>query len=376
MGFFNTLFQQATPAPIQERVTQPIPPGVPQSPAVQLPPGVPPQPQQYTPPISGPQQSPQGQPGSTPTSVVDQGKVNQWTALMDRIVQPDVLGPLQTFLAAASAPLEPGESLGARLGYASTLMNLHKSMLEENARLAPYLQKERDLKIQQMEAEIAQNQASTEASQTQTRRAKQQIEFDEKTEGQRIDLLKQQIREAQRRGDAAEAQRLKTELDIKLDTKYGARKAEADIAATEARARYLDRIPQTGAGAGKAPKNPKYANLSDAAFRQSYESTILNPYKRWAEEQKKQGLSYDWANYLAVSRNVREINEMMDEAMARGMQLEDRSLGVPGQTGPAPAMGKPGSLSNPIMRPKPGGVTTSTPKPSAFPPGLADRIPK
>jgi len=47
----------------------------------------------------------QGQPGSTPTPAVDQGKVDKWTALMNRIVQPDVLGPLQTFLAAASAPL-------------------------------------------------------------------------------------------------------------------------------------------------------------------------------------------------------------------------------------------------------------------------------
>lgn len=347
MGFFNTLFQQAIPAPIQDRT---IPPGVPQSPAVQPPAGVQPPPQQFTP---GPQQLTQGQPGSTPTPAVDQGKVNQWTALLNRIAQPDVLGPLQTFLAAASAPLEPGETLGARLGYAGTLMNLHKSMLEENARLAPYLQKERDLKIQQMEGEIVRNQAAVEASQAQTRRVNQQIEYDEETKAQRIDLLKQQIKEAQLKGDAARAQQLMTELKNELTRKYGDREAQANIANIEARTRYLNRLPQTGTGAEKTPKNPKFANLSDAAFRQSYEAIVLDPYKRWAEEQKKQDLPYDWANYLAVSKNARAINEMMEEAMARGMTLEYRNLETP-----KPAIGKPGSITNPIMRPKPGGSTT------------------
>ena len=293
MGFFNTLFQQQ-PAPIEDRSRLPQTPQVAQAPMVnpnpQLPMQVPP--------------AMQGQPGSTPTPAVDQGKVDKWTALMNRIVQPDVLGPLQTFLAAASAPLEPGENLGARIGYAGTLMNLHKSMLEENARLAPYLQKERDLKIQKMEGEIARNQAAAEASQVQAQRTRQQMDQDWEAfpggqEGKRLD-------------------REKTQQEIEN----------------------LKRLPQApGAGAGRAPKNPKYANLSDAAFRQSYEASVLNPYKRWAEEQAKQAQPYDWATYLATSRNVREINEMMDEAMARGMQLEDRRLGVPGQAGAAPATG-------------------------------------
>lgn len=271
MGFFDTLFQQATPAPVQERMMQPIPPGVPQSPAVQPPPGVQPQPQQYTPPTGGLQQFPQGQPGSTPTPVVDQRRVNQWSALMDRIVQPDVLGPLQTFLAAASAPLEPGESLGARLGYAGTLMNLHKSMLEENARLAPYLQKERDLKIQQMETEISQKNAAARSSDAQARRAEQQMSqeweaFPGEQEGKRLNRERTQ-QEIETARQAAE-----------YDKKYKGRKAEAEIANKEEHTRYLKRLPQVpGTGAGGKEK------LSKSQLEANYEVEIWAPYVEWAK---------------------------------------------------------------------------------------------
>lgn len=278
MGFFDMLGQQP-PAPVTEAG---VPVGVPQSPAVQPPPGVPPQPVMNPAalqPMSGPQQFQQGAPGSTPTPVVDQGKVDQWTALMGRITQPDVLGPLQTFLAVAAAPLQPGENFGARMGYANTLMQMHRSMLEENARLAPYLQKERDLKIQEMEGTIARNAAATKSSETQTRRTEQQIGFDEKTEGQRIDLLKQQISEAKRRGDAAEAQRLNVELDTQLDRQYGGREREAKIKDTEASARYKDRLPQAPAGHSGQDKKLAKSQLED-----TYEIEIWAPYVEWAKK--------------------------------------------------------------------------------------------
>lgn len=278
MGFFDMLGQQP-PAPVTEAG---IPAGIPQSPAVQPPPGVPPQPVMNPAalqPMPGPQQFQQGAPGSTPTPIVDQGKVDQWTALMNRITQPDVLGPLQTFLAAAAAPLQPGENFGARMGYANTLMQMHRSMLEENARLAPYLQRERDLKIQEMEGTIARNAAATKSSEVQTQRTQQQMDQDWEDRPGEI--------EAKQLGRKKTQQELEdAERKAQRDVKFGDKKEQSTLDTAEqtrktsrAQELYYGRLPQAPAGRSGQDKKLAKSQLED-----TYEIEIWAPYVEWAKK--------------------------------------------------------------------------------------------
>ncbi len=367
MGFFD-LFAQ-NPAPIETRMTA----GVPQAPQVQQAPGGMPAQQPMQPPQ--PMQPQTAQPGSTnpPAQPGNPELVGKWTDFMNRITQPDVLGPLQTFLAAAAAPMQPGESMGARLAYASTLMQLHKSMLDENARLAPQLAEERELKMQQMRGQIEQTAAATEASRRAGQRAQQQMDYDEETKLQRIDLLDQQINAAKAQGNAAEAQRLEAERKRLHLEKWGDKTAAAEIRAKNSQAGMLDRSPKEG-GAGGSAKNPKFSKLSDEGFRQTYENSVRKPFFAWSAAQKAQGKPDDWFSFIAQSHNVTQINEMQDEASARGMPMEWLTAGgsMPRQ-GAAP-QGALGTPQNPITRPRPGGQPAQ--QPSAFPPGLPDRIPR
>lgn len=365
MGFWQTLFPdrpEASRAPIFEN----------QSPAPIVGTGTP-----VTQPPPVPAQAPQVQPapGSTQTQSAPGDQQNRWTGIMNRISQPDVLGPLQTFLAAASAPLQPGESMGGRLAYASTLMQLHKSMLNENARLAPYQQQERELKLQQAQSEIDRNTAAVNASNAQTRRTNQEIDLANETKLQKIDLLDQQIRAAQAQGNAAEAQRLEAEKRRLLEEKWGDKKTQADLdykAALTAQARHAANAPYSTAKG--AVKNPLYAKLTDEGFRKTFENSVRKPYFDWSATQKAQGAAYDWASYLAQSKNVAQINEMIDEASARGMPMEWLTAGGSAPRQGAAPQGALGTPQNPITRPRPGGQPVQ--QPSAFPPGLPDRIPR
>lgn len=341
------LFPDQNPAPI---VQAGVPQGVPQSPAVQAPP-------MQAGPVPGP--APQMQQVQAPP---DPEKVSQWKGLMERISQPDVLGPLQTFLAVAAAPRMPGESMGARMAYAGTVAQLHRSMLEENARMQPYYEKERALKLQQMEAEIARTQAGTEASQASTRRTNQQIDQSNEDRLRQIDLLDQQIRAAKLAGDAHQEEVLSKQRDALLDAKFGERSRKADIRLKETQADYYTRIPKEGGpGGGKTWKNAAAAGEQLRTYAEM-----------WARDRATTGnkeLTFaDWAKQTGVENDVSAAMQFYNANKGPKdppitLIPESQLLGKPGTQSQAPL----GSPQNPI---------TKRPASGTFPPGLPDRIPK
>lgn len=336
MGFAE-LFSQP-PAPIEERMAA----GVPQAPIVQAAPmvnpaggGMPPAPQRM-----------QAQTGSTqaPAQAPDPKAVGRWEELLSRITQPDVMGPLQTFLAAAAAPLQPGENMGARIGYAGTLMQLHRSMLQENARLAPQLAEERELKLQEMRGKIAQTEAATESSRATTKGTQLTNKFNEETYETRLEKAKQDLVTAKQHGKAEDIRLAREQLQQVIDEQTGLHKAQLGIqegqqriAESKSREAFNNRLPKEGAG--KATKNPKFSNLSDDGFRRTFESSIRKPFFDWSAAKKANNEPHDWASFMAESKNVAQINEMIDEASARGMPMEWLTQAL---TAPTGASGKPG----------------------------------
>lgn len=331
MGFAE-LFSQP-PAPIEERMAA----GVPQAPVVQAAPmvnpaggGMPPAPQQM-----------QAQAGSTqaPAQAPDPKAVGRWEELLSRITQPDVMGPLQTFLAAAAAPLQPGENMGARLGYAGTLMQLHRSMLQENARLAPQLAEERELKLQEMRGKIAQTEAATETSKRTGQKVQQEMDWQNETKLQRIDLLDQQIAAAKAQGNAAEAQRLEAEQKRLLDVKWGDKKTQADIDVKNAQAGMYNRSPKAGGDA-----EDKVARKSD--LENQYEMQIWAPYVEWAKTRAKDpGSTTAFNDYLNDNPTAAALYKVWSKEYQKvggKMQMRKEPLGKSG--GKRFTMGADGQL--------------------------------
>lgn len=323
MGFFD-LFAQ-NPAPIETRMTA----GVPQAPQVQPAPGGMPAQQPMQPPQ---QMQPQtAQPGSTnpPAQPGNPELVGKWTDFMNRITQPDVLGPLQTFLAAAAAPMQPGESMGARLAYASTLMQLHKSMLDENARLAPQLAEERELKMQQMRGQIEQTAAATEASRKTSQRAQQQMDWDEETKLQRLALLDQQIAAAKAQGNAAEAQRLEAERKRLHLEKWGDKTTQSEIDLKKAQAGMYNRSPKEGGAGGSADKE-----LAKSELENQYEIQIWAPYLEWAKAKGKIGEDTAFNTYLNDNPTAAALYKVWSKEYQKSggkLQTRKESLGTPGK---------------------------------------------
>lgn len=171
-------------------------------------------------------------------------KVSAWKGFLDSMKDPSVIGPMQTFLSAIAVPLRPGENLGARIGYASTLMNLHRQMLQENAVNLPLAQREKEAKVRQAEASVA----STEAS---TQETEGRVKFNEATFNTRKKKLETEYQTAIKEQNikAAEAAMKEIELlykenGIRLDQGY--REALIDKAWRDANAPYdVDSDTQT-----------------------------------------------------------------------------------------------------------------------------------
>jgi len=299
---FASLFGEPQKAPVVEQGVPAggMPPPLPQTPQVQ----------------QAPQQAP-----------ADPAKVSQWRGILDRIAEPDVFGPLQTFLATAAAPLQPGESMGARLGYAGTVARLHKTMLDENARLHPQLERERERKLQEMEANIAQSKAATESSRASTRRANTETDFQETTKSTRIKTLEQQLKNAQNLGDKTAIDLARARLDQELDREYGKRGREADVGLKEqqikesaSRERMNNRLPKADSGSS-----------STAATKQRLVSTakgqvqmILNQF-----DQARRDPNSDEARAIAAGRNQQDVmRAWLAKQDAKTQQLYGQSWNV------------------------------------------------
>jgi hypothetical protein len=308
MGFFD-IFQQA---PIEERLMQ----GVPQSPAVQAAPGVNPAGTPMPPPA--PAMAPQA-PGSLPQPQPNPALQNRWQGLMDRITQPDVLGPLQTFLAAASAPMQPGENMGARLGYASTLMQMHRAMLQENAKMAPHLERARELEMQKMELENQRIAAATESSQAQTQETRQRT--DRNWEQQPLDTEMRQLE-----ASGARLSQEQKALQLGLDKQFGAGDRELSQKSNRMNIEYKQALID----AMKQKASPQeLAVMPEDAFRANYDAVVIQPYKTWAQAQRRENPAalVDFATYLEMNKQAAKMaNDFITVATQRGIRLEWQGL--------------------------------------------------
>lgn len=363
MSFIQMLFpDQPTAAPIEDRNLPP------QAPQVMPAPGqVQPQPMP-APAMGQVQQAPMPQAGQAGPAPADPQKVSQWRELMHRIAQPDVLGPLQTFLAVASAPLNPGENMGARLGYAGLIAQMHKGMLAENARTQPHAEKMRELEVRTAEAGLDRTRTQTEAA---------QFELGEKqqTQKQRLEKLNLEIARAKTAGDVERLALLEAERKAVLGGKYDETDRRLDQAYKQAQIAKARRdanapYPQTGgAGAGDAQAQAQILTA------QGLMESMAEGYKNSPEAVAGRVDFWTWVNTTYGPQGAQQLAKA--DALLRAMGYR---VTYPGgaQAAPGPA-GQVDTYDQVRARVEAAKKGKAAPQPapgSAFPPGLVDKIPK
>jgi hypothetical protein len=218
-------------------------------------------------------------PPQAATPAPPQERVEAWKGFLDSLKDPDVLGPIQTFLATVAAPLQPGESLGARIGYASTLMQMHKRMLEENAINEPLRRREQEAKVRNEELRGAETEARTAA-------ANQQINFNAKTEDIRIKELLAKAEIAIKEQNLRAAQAAMEELKLmyypeaeRINNRY--KQALADQAEHAANAPYS---VETKEAKNKQELSKAYADV-ERVLGMFETSSSTQPFKTVAERE-------------------------------------------------------------------------------------------
>lgn len=274
-----------------------------------------PTPQALPQPMPSPQPAPQPQAApqqAVPPQVAPPPeRVSAWKGFLDSMKDPNVIGPLQTFLSAVAVPLRPGENLGARIGYASTLMQMHKRMLEENAVNEP-------LRRRKQEAEIKQAEATA-------RETTSRADYNERSLETRLDKLTQELENAQ---DQASINRIKIEaetLKLDLENKYGEQEAklrlrelEQKIRESQARAGMYNRSPKAGGAGGKE-------TTTDADYQSilsDYDTLFGAPYE--AAKRADPTLTFEsWVKSSGMGPNFRKF-EARVQAYNKGKKPEQQ----------------------------------------------------
>lgn len=283
-----------------------------------------------------PQPMPSLQPAAQPQAAPQQAvppqvapppeRVSAWKGFLDSMKDPNVIGPLQTFLSAVAVPLRPGENLGARIGYASTLMQMHKRMLEENAVNEPLRRREQEAKIKQAEATA--------------RETTSRADYNERSLETRLDKLTQELENAQ---DQESINRIKIEtetLKLDLENKYGEQEAklklrelEQKIRESQARAGMYSRSPKAGGAGGTKSTGP--AALE--GLRSQYEAGVWKPFMAYVQQKRtedpKYGGSQAWNDFLKDNPKIAQIYKELEKAYVKaGGQIETRKESSTGKS--------------------------------------------
>lgn len=72
----------------------------------------------------------------------------RWQAIQQKLADPTIMGPLQTFFGVLSAPMGPGENVGSRMARASMMMRSHQQMLIENQKAQETADQDRQMKLE------------------------------------------------------------------------------------------------------------------------------------------------------------------------------------------------------------------------------------
>jgi hypothetical protein len=142
--------------------------------------------------------------------------------MMERMRDPNVMGPLQTFFSALSAPMGPGENWASRLGRASSLANIHRSMLDENARNQPREDELRQLELEGKRLDVQGKQADV-------RGRTVDANFKEATFSDRVAAGRLDVENAIKQGKLHDANMALKALELDLQKQFGAQKAELEM---------------------------------------------------------------------------------------------------------------------------------------------------
>lgn len=229
---------------------------------------------------------------------------SKWRLMLDQMKKPEVVGPLQTFFSALSAPLAPWETMGSRLGRANMLMQMHKGMLADNLKDIPRQDQLKDLAVRGKTAEVttAEVKASVAEATKDTVIAKAMADL----EKARLDNNAQEIENA----TSLMKQRL-----IKL---YGDEKAAADIFAILSDVKYkqgtlAEQQKRTQILADKPTKSVKDMTPTEAgqyvnALRESFYGSGAS--KRYKDE-------LEWINEMSGDKGVQEFQAAMAKSGAK-----------------------------------------------------------
>lgn len=213
-SIYDLLYTQ----PIQQTAPQPneAPPPLPVPPQMQ---GVTPVAQAAPAPVP---QAVATVPPAPPPEVPPVKEVVAEKTFQEKMGDPAFAQPLQTFLAALSVPLSPWETIASRLGRSAMMMNMHRDMLTENARLEPMKREKEQLELDRARLEV-------EGSREDLTAARDTNAFNAETKGTRVAALEQALQNAITTGDTAKEELTMKKLEVLLKQKYGAQAAEAEL---------------------------------------------------------------------------------------------------------------------------------------------------
>lgn len=263
-------------------------------------------------------QPPAVQPPAQPQ--VQQSKVAAWEMALRKMLDPKIMGPLQTFLGAMSVPLSSGETMGSRLGYASTLMRMHQRMLEENERNIPLQQRQKELELEKAEVEA--------------RKLKSAADYEERSLGGRLDKLQQELARAKNENEVRRIEKQLKDIELQLAQEFGREEAklklqniQQNIRTQRAQEGMYNRSPKVS---GEASNTASTNNLD--ALRRRYEVEIFMPYRNWAAEKRRLDPTSDvsWATFLKEYPQMAVIyRQWSNEFSKAGGQLTTRELEEP-----------------------------------------------
>lgn len=203
-------------------------------PALSMPPYFPPSVAPQEPP-AGLQRAPQAPaapmaPPPTPQGgepqqrvIIEQGDpVSKWKGWLENLRRPEVMGPLQTFFTALSAPLAPWETPGSRIGRASMMMQMHQEMMQQNVLDRPREEAMKDLELEGKQGEVAKNKALG-------RKATVEADIAEATKDPVIRKASEDLENAIRTGKVKDQELALRTLEVELKKMFGEREAQAAL---------------------------------------------------------------------------------------------------------------------------------------------------
>lgn len=160
------------------------------------------------------------QPAQTPEE--HQQRVAGWTNILEKMKDPNIMGPMQTFFQTLAAPMAPWENGWSRLGKASAMYNMHRAYLDENAKNQP-------LEDRMKQAEVTMKEAQARGAGATADKAQQDVKLGALTMDARVQKLLQDAKNAATEGDIKAQELALRKIEVRLQQQYGDEKAQLEM---------------------------------------------------------------------------------------------------------------------------------------------------